>query len=163
MHGGAVEAHSGGVGEGSEFIVRLRAVPEVAGLKPENAPAPQAKPGKALRILVVDDNVDTAESLAMLLRLSGHEVKVEHTGPKALQTAVAEKPDVVLMDIGLPGMEGCQVAQRIREHQDLANMQLIAISGYGQEADQRRSQMAGFNHHLVKPVDPAKLQELLSR
>lgn len=163
MHGGAVEAHSGGVGEGSEFMVRLRAVPEVAGLKPEGAPMQRAKQGKALRILVVDDNVDTAESLAMLLRLSGHDVKIEHTGPKALQVAVSEKPDVVLMDIGLPGMEGCQVAERIREHKDLADMQLIAISGYGQEADQQRSHQAGFNHHLVKPVDPAKLQELLSR
>jgi PAS domain S-box-containing protein len=163
MHGGAVEAHSGGVGQGSEFVVRLRAVPEVAGLRPEDAATQRAKPRKALRILVVDDNVDTAESLAMLLRLSGHEVKTEHTGPKALQTAVSERPDVVLMDIGLPGMEGCQVAERIREHQDLAEMQLIAISGYGQEADQRRSKQAGFNHHLVKPVDPAKLQELLSK
>jgi PAS domain S-box-containing protein len=163
MHGGAVEAHSGGVGEGSELVVRLPAVAEVAGLKPEDAPAPQAKRVKALRILVVDDNVDTAESLAMLLRLSGHEVKVEHTGPKALQAAVAERPDVVLMDIGLPGMDGCQVAARIREHEDLDAMRLIAISGYGQDADQRRSQQSGFNHHLVKPIDPAKLQELLSK
>ncbi len=163
MHGGAVEAHSGGIGQGSEFVVRLRAVPEVAGLKPEDAPSQRAKPQKALRILVVDDNVDTAESLAMLLRLSGHEVKTEHTGPKALQTAVSERPDVVLMDIGLPGMEGCQVAERIRENKALAEMQQIAISGYGQEADQRRSQKAGFNHHLVKPVDPARLQELLEK
>jgi PAS domain S-box-containing protein len=163
MHGGAVEAHSGGVGQGSEFVVRLRAVPEVAGVKPEDAPTQRAKPRKALRILVVDDSVDTAASLAMLLRLWGHEVKTEHTGPKALQTAVSERPDVVLMDIGLPGMEGCQVAERIREHKDLADTELIAISGYGQEADQRRSHKAGFNHHLVKPVDPAKLQELLSR
>ena len=163
MHGGAVEAHSGGIGEGSEFVVRLRAVPEVAGLKPEDAPPQQAKPGKALRILVVDDNVDTAESLAMLLRLVGHQVRTEHTGPKGLQAAVSEKPDVVLMDIGLPGMDGCQVAERIREHQDLKAMRLIAISGYGQEADQRRCEKAGFSHHLVKPVDPAKLQELLSR
>jgi CheY-like chemotaxis protein len=76
---------------------------------------------------------------------------------------VAEKPDVVLMDIGLPGMEGCQVADRIREHMDLADMRLIAVSGYGHEADQRRSQKAGFNHHLVKPVDPAKLQAPLSK
>ncbi len=162
MHGGTVEAHSGGIGQGSEFVVRLRAVPEVAGLKPEDAPAQQPKPGKALRILVVDDNVDTAESLAMLLRLSGHDVKTEHTGLKGLQLAVSQKPDVVLMDIGLPGMDGCQVAERIREHEDLANMRLIAISGYGQEADQRRCEKAGFSHHLVKPVDPAKLQELLS-
>ncbi|HEX4590644.1 MAG TPA: PAS domain S-box protein [Gemmataceae bacterium] len=161
MHGGAVEAHSGGVGQGSEFVVRLRAVPEVAGLKPEDAPARLPRPAKALRILVVDDNVDTAESLAMVLRLMGHDVRTEHTGPKALQAAVAERPDVVLLDIGLPGMDGCQVAERIREHQDLADMRLIAISGYGQQADQRRCEQAGFNHHLVKPVDPATFQQLL--
>jgi PAS domain S-box-containing protein len=163
MHGGAVEAHSGGVGEGSELVVRLPVVAEVVGLRPEDAPGPQARPAKPLRILVVDDNVDTAESLAMLLRLSGHEVRTEHTGPKGLQAALSEKPDVVLMDIGLPGMDGCQVAALIREHKDLGNMRLIAISGYGQEAAQRRSQLVGFDHHLVKPVDPAKLQELLSR
>ena len=95
MHGGAVEAHSGGIGEGSEFVVRLRAVPEVVGLKPEEAPGQQAKPAKALRILVVDDNVDTAESLAMLLRLFGHEVMIALTGPKALQMAVAERRSTV--------------------------------------------------------------------
>jgi two-component system CheB/CheR fusion protein len=157
-----VEAHSGGVGEGSEFVVRLPVVPEVAGLKPKESTPQSAEPVKRLRILVVDDSVDTAETLAMLLRLAGHEVRTEHTGPKALQAAVAEKPDVVVMDIGLPGMDGYAVAARIREHGDLGHLQLIAISGYGQEADHHRSHQAGFNHHLVKPIDPAKLQELLS-
>jgi PAS domain S-box-containing protein len=163
MHGGAVEAHSKGVGEGSEFVVRLPVVAEVVGLKPKDAPTPHAKTLKHLRILVVDDNVDTAESLAMLLRLSGHEVITEHTGQKALQTAVAEKPDAMVLDIGLPGMDGYQVAQRIREHEDLDNMRLIAISGYGQDTHRQRSHQPAFNYHLVKPIDPAKLQELLSK
>lgn len=160
MHGGAVEVHSGGIGEGSEFVVRMRVVPEYTGQRPDNVQSNRSKSENSLRILVVDDNVDTAESLAMLLRIAGHQVTTENTGPKGLQTAISEKPDVVLMDIGLPGMDGCQVAQHIREHPEFAAMKLIAISGYGQEADQRRCQQAGFNHHLVKPVDPMKLQEL---
>lgn len=160
MHGGAVEAFSAGVGQGSEFTVRLVCVPEVVGLKPESAP-PQRQQAKPRRVLVVDDNVDTAESLAMLLRLMGHEVAVEYSGPKALQAVVSGKPEVVLMDIGLPGMDGYQVAERIRQHSELGNVLLIAISGYGQEADRERSRTAGFDHHLVKPVDPAKLQDVL--
>ena len=110
---------------------------------------------------MVDDNVDTAESLAMLLKLYGHEVWPVHTGPKALEVALAEWPDVILLDIGLPGMDGYEVARRLREQQGSERVRLIAMTGYGQEADRRRSQDAGFDHHLVKPVDPAKLQELL--
>jgi CheY-like chemotaxis protein/two-component sensor histidine kinase len=162
MHGGTLEAHSEGVGQGSEFVVRLLAVPETAGLKPQDAPVPQeTKQGASRRILVVDDSVDTAESLAMILRLLGHEVTVAHTGTKALETAQAIRPDVVLLDIGLPGMDGFQVAERMRQNPDLANTRLIAISGYGQESDHQRSKLAGFDRHLVKPVDPASLQDLL--
>lgn len=163
MHGGTVEARSEGIGHGSEFVVRLPVVPEVTGLKPEQAPAPAQKTQNPLRVLIVDDNVDTAESLAMLLKLFGHETRVAHTGQRALQMAVAEKPDAVVLDIGLPGMDGYQVAERIRQHEELAGVRLIAVSGYGQESDRRRSAEAGFNHHLVKPVDPAKLQDLLSQ
>ena len=162
MHGGIVEARSGGIGEGSEFVVHLRVVPEYSGHKPEDVQTHHSKEEKPLRILVVDDNMDTANSLALLLRLKGHQVMTANTGPKGLETAISETPDVVLMDIGLPGMDGCQVAQRIREHPEFASMQLIAISGYGQEADQRRCQQAGFNHHLVKPVDLSKLEDLLA-
>jgi PAS domain S-box-containing protein len=162
MHGGTVEARSEGIGHGSEFVVRLPVVPEVAGLKPEQAPQAAQKTQNPLRVLIVDDNVDTAESLAMLLKLFGHETRVAHTGQRALQMAVVEKPDVLVLDIGLPGMDGYEVAQRIRQHGELANVRLIAVSGYGQDADRKRSEVAGFNHHLVKPVDPAKLQELLS-
>ncbi len=161
MHGGTVEARSEGVGDGSEFILHLPVVPETMGLKPQDAPIATGRKSQPWRILIVDDNTDTAESLAMLLRLSGHETRVAHTGQSGLQLAVAEKPDVVLLDIGLPGMDGYQVAKRIREHQELDQTRLIAISGYGQDTDRERSAKAGFNHHLVKPVDPARLQALL--
>jgi CheY-like chemotaxis protein/two-component sensor histidine kinase len=161
LHGGTVEARSEGIGHGSEFVVRLPVVAEVSGLKPEDAPAPAQKTQNPLRVLTVDDNVDTAESLAMLLKLFGHETRVAHTGQRALQMAVAEKPDVLVLDIGLPGMSGYQVAERIRQQGELVNVRLIAVSGYGQDADRERARVAGFNHHLVKPVNPARLQELL--
>jgi PAS domain S-box-containing protein len=163
MHGGTIEAHSEGVGHGSEFVVRLPVVPELQGLRPEEPPAQCEGPERSLRILVVDDNVDTAQSLAQLLKLYGHELHVAHTGQKALQMALAEKPDVVLLDIGLPGMDGYQVAKHIREHEELAGTRLIAVTGYGRESDQERSSQSGFNQHLVKPVDPAKLQALLAK
>jgi CheY-like chemotaxis protein len=161
LHGGTVEARSEGIGHGSEFVVRLPVVAEVSGLKPEDAPAPAQKTQNPLRVLTVDDNVDTAESLAMLLKLFGHETRVAHTGQRALQMAVAEKPDVLVLDIGLPGMSGYQVAERIRQQGELVNVRLIAVSGYGQDADRERARVAGFNHHLMKPVNPARLQELL--
>jgi PAS domain S-box-containing protein len=161
MHGGAVEARSEGIGKGSEFVVRLPVVPEVKQLEPEALPEVRRRDVPHLRVLVVDDNVDTAQSLAMLLKLYGHEVWPVHTGPKALEVAQAEQPDVILLDIGLPGMDGYEVARHLREQQGMDKVRLIAMTGYGQEADRQRSQGAGFDHHLVKPVDPAKLQELL--
>ena len=161
MHGGTVEGLSDGVGKGSEFVVRLPVVPEVTGLPPEAVPPPAGPQGGSLKVLVVEDNVDTAESLAMLLRFSGHEVRAVHTGPKALQAAQAEPPDVILLDIGLPGMDGYEVARRLREQQGAGSAHLIAMTGYGQESDRKRSREAGFDHHLVKPVEPARLQELL--
>ncbi len=160
MHGGTVEGFSEGVGKGSEFVVRLPVVPEVKELPPEAVPQPARQQCGSLRVLVVDDNVDAAESLAMLLRYSGHEVRAVHTGPRALQAAQAESPDVILLDIGLPGMDGYEVARRLRE-QGAGKVHLIAMTGYGQETDRQRSQDAGFDFHLVKPVDLAKLQELL--
>jgi CheY-like chemotaxis protein len=161
MHGGAVEARSEGIGKGSEFVVRLPVVPEVKQLEPEALPEVRRRDVPHLRVLVVDDNVDTEESLAMLLKLYGHEVWPVHTGPKALEVAQAEQPDVILLDIGLPGMDGYEVARHLREQQGMDKVRLIAMTGYGQEADRQRSQGAGFDHHLVKPVDPARLQELL--
>jgi PAS domain S-box-containing protein len=159
LHEGKVEAHSPGVGHGAEFVVRLPVVPEVAPVKPEESPpAPEA--GRPLRLLVVDDSKDTVDSLAMLLRLTGHEVATADTGPAGLQAALAGHPDVVLLDLGLPGIDGYEVARRIREQADVP--MLIAMTGYGQPEDRERSKEAGFDFHLVKPVDPVKLQQLLA-
>ncbi len=157
MHEGKVEAHSPGVGKGAEFIVRLPVVAEVAPVKPEERPA--RANGRALRLLVVDDNKDTAESLAMLLRLSGHQVTTANSGPDGLQATLSDTPDVVLLDLGLPGIDGYEVARRIREK--TSHPRLIAMTGYGQKEDRQRSKEAGFEYHLVKPVDPVKLQQLL--
>ncbi len=115
------------------------------------------------RILVVDDNVDSAESLAMMLKLLGNEVRTAHDGPSALAVAAAFLPDVVLLDIGMPGMDGLEVARRLRQMPSLRKAVLIAQTGWGQEEDRRRSVQAGFDHHLTKPVDAAALQVFLGR
>jgi CheY-like chemotaxis protein len=159
LHEGKIEAHSPGVGKGSEFVVRLLVVPEVTPIKNDSVPECPSESGRPLRVLVVEDNPDTAASLAMLLRLYGHEVKTAIAGPAGLQATLSENPDVVLMDIGLPGIDGYEVARRIREQTE--KPLLIAMTGYGQAEDRERSKEAGFEYHLVKPVDPVKLQNLL--
>jgi CheY-like chemotaxis protein len=111
---------------------------------------------------VVDDNVDGADSLAVLLRLSGHAVRVCHDGPAALALADEFVPDLVLLDIGLPGMDGYEVARRLRARPGLDRVLLVALTGYGQEEDVRRSRQAGFDHHLVKPADPTTLAALFA-
>jgi CheY-like chemotaxis protein len=113
-------------------------------------------------VLVVDDNVDQADSAALLLEKSGHQARVAYSGPIALQAAVEYQPDLVLLDIGLPEMDGYEVARRLRQHPELQAVSLIALTGYGQETDRHRSRAAGFDHHLVKPVDLQKLQEVLA-
>jgi PAS domain S-box-containing protein len=161
MHGGSVEAHSAGPGTGSEFIVRL---PLVATEDQSNAPcALQALNGPSRRLLVVDDNVDAAESLALMLRLSGHEVRTAHDGATAIHLAADFLPQFVLLDIGMPGMDGYETGRRIRQVHGLENVALIALTGWGQEEDRTRTDNAGFQAHLVKPVDPAALQKILSR
>jgi CheY-like chemotaxis protein len=116
-----------------------------------------------LRILVVDDNTDAAESLRMLLSVFGHQVEIAHDGQRALATAQTQKPQLVFLDIGLPGMDGYEVARRLRSDAGLADSKLIALSGYGTEADQKRSRDAGFNRHLVKPVDPGELPAIIAQ
>ncbi|MDP9198979.1 MAG: PAS domain S-box protein [Pseudomonadota bacterium] len=161
MHHGNVEAHST-LGQGSEFVVRL---PMLLAAEPQ-APSPQVemtKPaGPSLQVLVVDDNVDTAGSLAMLLEASGHEVRMAHDGPTALEAALNYHPNVMLLDLGLPGLNGFEVAKRLRQQPVCQNVVLVAMTGYGQEADRQRSFDAGFNHHLVKPADFGKVQEILA-
>jgi two-component system, OmpR family, response regulator len=116
---------------------------------------------KAMRILVVDDNQDGAESLALLLQLDGHDVRTAMSGAAALEIAPVFQPEVLLLDIGLPGMDGYELARRLRQSSLSPDAVLIAITGYGQESDKLRSARAGFTHHLVKPIDPAALDELL--
>jgi signal transduction histidine kinase/CheY-like chemotaxis protein len=162
LHGGSVRACSGGPDRGSEFVVRLplMADPPGPGATPTDTGRGAAPPPR--RVLVVDDNVDVAASLARFLELTGHDVRTAHDGPAALDAVRADRPEVVLLDIGLPGMDGYEVARRLRELLATAGVVLVALTGYGQEGDRRRSREAGFDHHLVKPVDPAALQELLA-
>ena len=163
LHGGTVEAHSAGLGQGSEFVVRLPALIE----EPPESPGDHGgdnsgalPPGR--RVLVVDDNTDAAGSLATLLQLWGYEAHVAHNGPAALEAARRCIPEIVLLDIGLPGMDGYQVARQLRGLTGLERVLIVAVTGYGQEEDRRRSQEAGFDHHLVKPVDLAVLSALLT-
>ena len=169
MHGGSVGATSGGPGKGSVFSVRLPladAVPETAAAGPESYAAPAGTApeaaGESVRVVVVDDSVDTAESFAELLELKGHEVRAAHDGPSALELCRTFRPDVVFLDIGLPGMTGYQVAERLRatEGGDETPL-LVAVTGYGQAASRQRSSEAGFDRHLLKPIDLREVLELL--
>ncbi|MGZ5095145.1 MAG: PAS domain S-box protein [Burkholderiales bacterium] len=162
LHGGSVSLSSAGVQRGSEFVVSLPLREAAADDRPHNRGGDASSSGPKRRILVVDDNVDSAESMAMLLRAMGHEVHTAHDGASALEKADAHKPEIVLLDIGLPGMSGYAVGARMREVDALRKVRLIAITGYGQEDDRKRSRDAGFDHHLVKPVDLATLAALLT-
>jgi CheY-like chemotaxis protein len=165
MHGGSVRAYSEGLGKGSEFVVRLPASKKAAGPArpipgPTTVPAQTPPAGRPARILVVDDNMDSAHTLAKLLSRQGHDVRTAYDGPAAIEAARAHRPEFVLLDIGLPGMDGYQVAARLRQESE--HSVLIALSGYGQESDRNRSREAGFHHHLVKPVEHNVLAELLA-
>ncbi len=165
MHQGTVEAHSAGLGRGSEFVIRLPLMPqeERQRVEDDNGEAPhQPARSSGHRLLVVDDNRDAADSLALLLRLQGHEVRVAHDGPAALQIAAAYRPDLVFLDIGMPGMDGYEVARRLRQTPGLENVVLSALTGWGQQEDRRRTAEVGFDHHLVKPPEPKALERLLS-
>jgi PAS domain S-box-containing protein len=161
-HGGTVAAASEGPGRGSEITVRLPLLPDAVGQAPAAAAVPPEKRRETSRVLLVEDNEDAAAALAELLRIWGHRVAVVHDGPSALLAARAEQPDVVLLDIGLPGMDGYEVARAFRELPGLEEMTLVALTGYGQESDRLRSSLAGIDHHLVKPVDPDQLRRLIA-
>jgi signal transduction histidine kinase/CheY-like chemotaxis protein len=161
LHGGTVEARSAGLGCGSEFIVRLplaAQVPVATGLACDPAPSPTSR----RRILIADDNRDAAESLAMLLEIAGHEVRVAHFGRAALSLAQIFRPDIAVLDIGMPDLSGYEVAEALRQEQWAANTRLIALTGWGQDSDRRRALAAGFDHHLIKPVDPDRLAEVIA-
>jgi PAS domain S-box-containing protein len=161
MHGGQVSASSPGPGRGSEFRVRL----PLAGARAEGAAGPPTGPGRPLRVLVVDDNKDAADSLQMVLeQQGGHTVCVAYDGPAAVHAVNDFLPDVALLDIGLPkGVDGYEVARRLRALPGLERLPVVALTGYGRPEDRRRSGEAGFTAHLVKPVDPTELRELLAR
>jgi CheY-like chemotaxis protein len=158
MHGGTVEAISPGLKHGSEFIVRLPLMKQAArAVQSLKTPAGRETPR---RIVVIDDNFDAAESLAMLLRLKGHEVHVAYDGPAGVALALKMDPDSVLIDIGLPGIDGYEVAKQLRA-QENGRALLVALTGYGQTEDRIKSEQAGFDHHLVKPVAQNVLEDLL--
>jgi CheY-like chemotaxis protein len=160
MHGGAIDARSEGPGKGSEFIVRI---PLAADQHPQ--PAAQGRAAASLpqkRILVVDDNRDAADSLAMLLKFLGSDVRIARDGPQALEEFHAYDPAVVLLDIGMPGMDGYEVARRIRTRFPERRPTIVALTGWGQDDDRRRARDAGFDHHLIKPAEIGSLQLLLA-
>jgi signal transduction histidine kinase len=166
MHGGTVEARSEGAGHGSVFTVRLPALPVQSlafTVEPTgDVAAKAAQTDQQLRILVVDDNHDSAISMTLLLELQGHEVHVAHAGQTALTIAIEKRPDVILLDIGMPGMNGYEVARQLRAQKTFSDTLLVAITGYGRVSDVMQTQSAGFDHHLVKPVDYDKLQAVLA-
>lgn len=161
MHDGNIKVDST-LGTGSEFVVHIPVMtaPAVPPTSPKHI-VPRSD-GAALRVLVVDDNRDSAQSLGMLLEATGHDVQLAYDGPTALQATLDYRPHVMLLDIGLPGLDGYEVAKRIREQPTLNNIILVAMTGYGNLADVRRSEEAGFNHHLVKPADFMKVKEILA-
>ena len=160
LHGGTVEVYSV-LGHGSEFVVRLPVVMTSLPLAPPLLREPVQQLGKSCRVLVVDDNVDAAQAMAMLLEMSGDEGRMAHDGPSALEAALAWQPELVLLDIGLPGLNGFEVAKRIRPEPLLKKVVLVALTGYGLEVDRQRSREAGFDHHLVKPTGFDAIEKIL--
>jgi two-component system CheB/CheR fusion protein len=166
MHGGRIEARSPGPGRGSEFTVHL----PIGKLDAEGVAQPKPKqvrfmPGdspRPFRVLVVDDHEDATASLGILLRLMGHDVRVANDGASAIEAACAFRPEVVLLDIGMPVMDGYEVARRLRREPSCDGARLIALTGYGRDEDRQRSRSAGFDDHLVKPVDLESLRRLLN-
>jgi DNA-binding response OmpR family regulator len=161
MHGGRIDAFSEGPGKGSEFVVRL---PLLASAQdpPRQEGQQQKEQSPHSRILVVDDNKDAATSLATLLALMGNEVRTSYDGLAGSEEAAAFRPDLILLDIGMPKMNGYDACRRIREQAWAKNAVIVALTGWGQEEYKRRSQEAGFDNHIVKPIEPAVLEKLLA-
>jgi two-component system CheB/CheR fusion protein len=162
LHDGSLQATSAGLGRGCEFAIRLPVLFEPSVTETITILEPDQTTGQSLRLLVVEDNVDAADTLSLLLRLYGHDVQVARTGPTALEVASAFRPDVVLLDIGLPEMDGYQVAQRLRARPEFKDLTICALTGYTpSEADRQRQQETGFDHYYVKPLNLAILLEML--
>jgi PAS domain S-box-containing protein len=161
MHGGTVGASSV-LGQGSEFVVRLPVVLHPQSQASQSPTETDQASGPALRVMVVDDNVDTVETLAMLVKESGHDVRTAFDGSEVLEAVLDYRPHIVLLDIGLPGLNGLEVAKQLRQQPALQNVVLVAMTGYGQEGDRQRSREAGFDHHLVKPGDFGKLLQIMT-
>src|SRR5262249_54091870 len=162
MHHGTLKARSAGLGKGSEFFVTLPRLNEPFEAGSTSPSAGPKATGRTRRVLVVDDNMSSADSLGLIIKLWGHECRVSHSGPEALEEADVFRPDVVLLDIGLPGMDGHAVARELRSRPELSHVVLIAMTGHGREEDRRRTGEAGFNEHLVKPLDLDALEVLLA-
>jgi PAS domain S-box-containing protein len=162
MHGGTVTAKSAGLDQGSEFVVRLPISSDVPKTSRGLFPDSKALPASGQKILVVDDNVDAAMSVERLLKHWGHDVETAFNGPAAIAKARNFRPQIILLDIGMPGMSGYEVAKSLRAEQELAGVIIMALTGYGQPEDRRRSKEAGFNYHLTKPPDPVVLAELIA-
>src|SRR5262249_1944243 len=165
LDGGREEGNSQGQGKGSEFVVRLPLAPDkrVAAEAERSPPVPPAAPLAGRRILVVDDNSDAANSLSTLLKLMGNQVQTAYDGPGALKIAAEQKPEVILVDISMPVMNGYEVVQRLRQIPDLEKSLVVALTGYGAESDVRRSRESGFDAHLLKPVDIERLQSIVNQ
>jgi signal transduction histidine kinase/ActR/RegA family two-component response regulator len=163
-HGGALTAHSEGPGKGSEFVVRLPSAETAAPKEEPSLDASDVALDRSMRILICDDNVDAAKTMSLWLQMAGHDVRVVHDGPSALEAARQAAPEVVLLDLTLPnGMDGCEAAQRLRVDLGLKDALLVAVTGCGAADDRRRTQEAGFALHLVKPVEPAVLLDALRK
>jgi len=165
LHGGTISCFSDGRGQGSQFTVRLprhHVAPDAAANESGNL-HPASRPKQPLRVLVVDDNVDAAHMLALYLETLGHQVLISHSSTLAIARATQEKPDVCILDIGLPEMDGNELVRRLKAEPETAHALFIAVTGYGQEHDRLKTMAAGFNHHLVKPVDVARLADLLDQ
>jgi len=161
LHGGTIEAHSDGVGEGSEFVMRLpvaHATGDAGALATETSTSPATR---RLRVLIVDDNADLVEMLAVVVEAAGHQVRQALDGQSAVAMALAHRPHLVLLDLGLPERDGIEVARELRRHPETRQCRLVALTGWGQDDDRRRTEEAGFDCHLTKPADPKALERVL--